>query len=161
MSPETSEIAIAIAISTPTARPQSTIRETLSLLFREGDTIMVSHLRVSSDRMAKDAFISIDQAAEFAEGLDQDPNVTNIYINLQQLKPGSTTDKRQDVAQYVRFLVDIDRRDKKVDGVRVNASEEDRIALFNVAREVGQWVRGILRAHPLVRSEERGVAKYG
>ena len=117
---------------------------------------MVSHLRVSSDRMAKDAFISIDQAAEFAEGLDQDPNVTNIYINLQQLKAGSATDKRQDVARYVRFLVDIDRRDKRVDGVRVNASEEDRIALFNVAREVGQWVSGILGAHPLVADSGNG-----
>ena len=107
----------------------SPIHETFSLLFKEGEPIIVSSLRQQSDFMGKRSFASIDEAAEFAETLDQDPAVINVYLNLQRLKPGSTTDKRQDVASYVRFLVDIDRKNKKIDGVRVNASEEERDAL--------------------------------
>ena len=106
--------------------------------------------------MAKDAFARIDQAAAFAEALDRDPNVTNIYVNLQQLKPGSTTDKRQDVEQYTHFLVDIDRRHKKVNGVRVNASEEERDLLRKAADEVREWVSGILEAHPRVADSGNG-----
>jgi putative DNA primase/helicase len=143
------------AVSTnPTA--VSEIHETLSLLFHEGDAIIVSYLVANNDRMAKSAFTSIDGAAGFAESLDQDPAVTNIYVNLQHLKPGSTTDKRQDVASYVRFLVDIDRRNKKVDGVRVNATEEERASLRKTADEVTKWVSGILGAHPLVADSGNG-----
>ena len=69
---------------------------------------------------------------------------------------GSLTDKRQDIAQYVRFLVDIDRRHKRVDGVRVNASEEERNSLRKVADEVNKWVSGILGAHPLVADSGNG-----
>jgi hypothetical protein len=116
----------------------------------------VSHLRAGSDKMAKDAFASIDQAAEFAEALDQDPSVTNIYVNLQQIKPGSLPDKRQDVARYVRFLVDIDRRNKKIDGVRVNASEEERDSLRKAGEDVNKWASGILGAHPLVADSGNG-----
>jgi hypothetical protein len=106
--------------------------------------------------MKKRAFTSIGEAADFADALDQDPAVTNVYVNLQQLKPGSLTDKRQDVASYVRFLVDIDRKNKKVDGVRVNASEEERDSLRKVADEVTKWVSGILGAHPLVADSGNG-----
>ena len=126
----------------------SKIHATLSLQFQYGDAIIISHLRADSNKMAKDAFARIDQAAAFAEALDRDPTVTNIYVNLQQLKPGSTTDKRQDVEQYTHFLVDIDRRHKKVDGVRVNASEEERASLRKAAEEVRGWVSGILEAYP-------------
>ncbi len=158
MIPETSEYIahIPTPATTPPTKTQSDIHETLSLLFHEGDAIIVSHLRVSSDKMVKDAFSSIDKAAEFAEALDRDPAVTNVYVNLQQLKPGSLTDKRQDVEQYVRFLVDIDRKNKKVDGVRVNASEEDRIALDKVAIEVDQWVSSLLGARPLMADSGNG-----
>ena len=134
----------------------SDIRETLSLLFKDGDAIIISSLRTHSDFMEKKAFASIDEAAEFAEALDRDPAVTNIYVNLQQLKAGSTTDKRQHVASYVRFLVDIDRKNKKVDGVRVNASEEERNSLREVADEVNKWVSGILGAHPLLADSGNG-----
>jgi hypothetical protein len=111
--------------------------------------------------MNRDRRIRLSQSpsqgtAEFAEALDQDPVVTNIYVNLQQLKPGSLTDKRQDVARYVRFLLDIDRKNKKIDGVRVNANEEERDSLRKVAEEVSKWVSSILRAHPLVADSGNG-----
>lgn len=144
-----------LTVSTnPTA--VSPIRNTLSLLFKDGDPIIISSLRMHSDFMEKNAFASIEEAEEFARALDCDPVVTNIYINLQQLRPGSTTDKRQDVAQYVRFLVDIDRKTKKVDGVRVNASEEERKSLRKVADDVSEWVGGILNAHPLFADSGNG-----
>jgi hypothetical protein len=132
----------------PQIQQPSKIHTTLSLQFQDGDAIIISHLRADSNKMAKDAFASIDQAAAFSEALDRDPTVSNIYVNLQQLKPGSTTDKRQDVAQYTHFLVDIDRRNKKVGGVRVNASEEERDSLRRAAEEVREWVSGILEAYP-------------
>jgi len=110
--------------------------------------------------MEKKAFASINGAEEFATFLDQDQGVTNIYVNLQQLRPGSTTDKRQDVAQYVRFLVDIDRKTKRVDGVRVNASEEERNTLLEAAHKVGEWVSGILNARPLMADSGNGFHLY-
>jgi putative DNA primase/helicase len=158
MSSDTSEVVALIptpATASPTKTPTE-IHDTLSLLFREGDAIMVSHLRTGRDGMAKNAFASIDEAAKFAETLDQEDAVSNIYINLQQLKPDSKTDKRQDIGQYVRFLVDIDRRNKKVDGIRVNASEEDREALRKAAREVTHWVSGIVGAQPLLADSGNG-----
>jgi putative DNA primase/helicase len=158
MSSDTSEV-VAL-IPTPATAPQSKtpseIHETLSSLFREGDAIMVSHLRINREGMAKNAFASIGEAAKFAENLDQDPVVTNIYVNLQQLKPGSTTDKRQDVGQYVRFLVDIDRTVKSLNGVRVNASEEERSLLRKAADEVSRWVSGILGSHPFMADSGNG-----
>ena len=54
------------------------------------------------------------------------------------------------MAQYVRFLVDIDRKTKKIDGVRVNASEEERDSLRKATTDVSEWVGGILNAHPLL-----------
>jgi hypothetical protein len=134
----------------------SPIHETLSLLFKDGDAIIISSLRTHGDFMEKKAFASIDEAEGFAEALDQDFAVANIYVNLQQLKPGSLTDKRQDVASYVRFLVDIDRKNKKVGGVRVNASEEERDSLRKVADKVTKWVSGILGAHPLLADSGNG-----
>src|SRR6266545_3048753 len=127
----------------------SEIHNTLAMLFEDGDTLIVSLLFTDREEMAKKAFTSIQAAATFAETQDQDPTVANIYVNLQRLRPGSTTDKRQDVAQYVRFLVDIDRKIKKVGGVRVNASEEERAKLRAVAKEVNAWVSGLLKARPL------------
>jgi hypothetical protein len=55
----------------PTAA--SEIHETLSLLFKDGDAIIISSLRTHSDFMEKKAFASIDEAAEFAETIDRDP----------------------------------------------------------------------------------------
>src|ERR1700688_1338213 len=132
------------------------IHNTLSLLFKDGDPIIISSLRMHSAFMEKKAFASIARAEEFARALDCDPTVSNIYINLQQLRPGSTTDKRQDVAQYVRFLVDIDRKNKRVGGVRVNASEKERNALLEAAHKVSEWVSGILNAHPLIADSGNG-----
>ena len=157
MSSDTSAPVVRIPIpATAQAQQPSKIHTTLSLQFQDGDAIIISHLRAGSNKMAKDAFARIDQAAAFAEALDRDPNVTNIYVNLQQLKPGSTTDKRQDVAQYTHFLVDIDRRNKKVAGARVNASEEERDSLRKAADEVSQWVSGILEAYPRVADSGNG-----
>jgi putative DNA primase/helicase len=144
---------LTLSTNPPTVNP---IRNTLSLLFKDGDPIIISSLRMQSDFMEKKAFASINEAEEFARALDCDPTVSNIYINLQQLRPGSTTDKRQDVAQYVRFLVDIDRTHKKVDGVRVNASEEERDALLEAAHKVSEWVGGILNARPLIADSANG-----
>ncbi len=155
MSSDPSESLVRIPTPPQTQRP-SKIHATLSLMFQDGDAIIISHLRADSSKIAKDAFARIDQAAAFAEALDQDPTVTNIYVNLQQLKSGSTTDKRQDVEQYTHFLVDIDRRHKKVDGVRVNASEEERASLRKAADEVSQWVSGILEAYPRVADSGNG-----
>jgi hypothetical protein len=158
MIPETSEYVAQTPTqaTAPPTKTQSVLHDTLTLLFREGDAIILSFLRRSSDNMVKGAFSSIDEAAEFAEALDRDPAVTNVYVNLQQLKPGSTTDKRQDVTQYVRFLVDIDRKNKRVDGVRVNATEKERDSLRKVADDVNKWVSGILEAHPLIADSGNG-----
>jgi P4 family phage/plasmid primase-like protien len=134
----------------------SPIHDTLSLLFKEGDPIIVSSLRQQSEKMEKRAFFSIAEASEYAEALSEDPMGRNTYVTLQQLKPGRTTDRRTDMDAYVRFLVDIDRRNKELNGRRVNASDEDRIALRKVADEANKWVSGILNAHPLVADSGNG-----
>lgn len=138
------------------APTNSPIHRTLSLLFHEGDTIIVSRTLANSDKFLKQTFDSIDKAAKFAEAQDRDPDVTNIYVNLQQLKPGATTDRREDVAAYVRFLVDIDRKIKSVDGKRVMASDDERDALRKAANEVSRWVSRILDCHPLLADSGNG-----
>jgi hypothetical protein len=156
MSHSTSEHISPVSSHGPQNQPPSEIHETLSLLFRDGDAIIVSHLLANSNGMVKTPFASIDEAAAFAEALDQNPGVTNIYVNLQQLKPGSTRDRRPDVAQYTHFLVDIDRKNKKIDGVRVNASEEERDALRQAAITVAEWIGGIVKAYPLIADSGNG-----
>ncbi len=147
-------------IERPTTEVEPSTREsihsTLSMLFHDGDTIMVSRTLANSDKFLKQTFDSIEKAAKFAEAQDRDQDVTNIYVNLQQLKPGATTDKRTDVAAYVRFLVDIDRKVKSVDGKRVMASDDERDALRKVATEANRWVSRILRCDPLVADSGNG-----
>jgi hypothetical protein len=134
----------------------SEIRDTLDMLFKDGDTIIVSRLFTDREGMAKDAFNSLEQAAAFAEAQDQDTNIAGIYINVQRLKPGSTSDKRPDVAAYMHFMVDFDRRNKKVDGVRVNANENERNELFAAMKEANAWISRVLEARPLVADTGNG-----
>ncbi len=132
------------------------IHDTLSLMFTEGEVIMVSHTVCGTGGLVKHPFNSIAAGASFAEAMDRDPAVTNIYVNLQQLKSGSTSDKRTDVAQYKRFLVDIDRKVKEVDGRKVNANEEEHAELLKVTIEVNRWISGLLESHPLVADSGNG-----
>jgi P4 family phage/plasmid primase-like protien len=136
----------------------STIHETLSDLFKDGDAIVISHTVIGSDGLIKKPFNRIDAAAAHAEALDRDPQTTNIYVNLQKLKPGSITDKRRDADQYVRFLVDVDRKNKKVDGIRAMASEEEKSELYQVVVQVIQWVDALLKTgtHPLIADSGNG-----
>jgi uncharacterized protein len=103
----------------------SVIQETLSQSFKDGDAIIISHTIIGGNGLVKHAFSGIAAAAAHAESLDRDPAVTNIYVNLQRLRPGSIADKRQDVEAYAWFLVDIDRRNKPL-----TDAEFDRLADF-------------------------------
>jgi putative DNA primase/helicase len=152
----TNSIDAPIQTTEPQTEQASELRTTLSLFFEDGEPIIVSRLFTNSNSMAKDAFASIDEAAQFAEAQDRDPDVSNIYVNLQKLKPGSTTDKRADVEQYVRFLVDIDRKSKMINGIRVNASDAERDQLRKAADDVKKWVSNILGAHPLIADSGNG-----
>ncbi len=125
----------------------SLARQTLELMFHEGDVIIISQL--ARGKMSKQAFNSIERAADYVERTDRD-DVEGTYVNLQKLKPGVTSDKRGDVQEYVRFLVDIDRKHKKnAAGKYQNASEEERKELENVANHIAKWVGGILGAQPM------------
>jgi hypothetical protein len=138
----------------PTAAAE--IRSTLGLMFKDGDAIVVSHFVRGDKALYKAAFHAVDAASAHAESLDADTRVAAIYVNLQQLKQGSMTDKRTDAEAYVRFLVDIDRRNKKVNGVKVMGTDEERAELWAVAQEVNKWVSGLLEAHCLVADSGNG-----
>lgn len=126
------------------------INNTLALLFEPGHVIGVSGIRLN-DTMSKKFFTDIDQAAAVIEKADRSGKFKGIYLSLQVLKAGSTSDRRRDVASYVHLMIDFDRNVK--DG---NASDDERCAIEKVMLEAKEWLSGILGSEPLVADTGNG-----
>jgi hypothetical protein len=126
------------------------IKRTLSLLLEPGQVIGVSGIRLN-DTMSKKFLPDIDKAAAVIEKADVSRNFKGIYVTLQVLKEGSTSDKRKDVASYVHLMIDFDR--KKKNG---NASDEERSAIEEAMQEARKWLSGILESEPLVADTGNG-----
>jgi hypothetical protein len=121
------------------------IKRTLGLLFNQGDTICISMLVSNPDESSKKKHLMLkkfhadqERIANFITKVDEAGAyldrksgkkyaILGFYVNLQHLKSGSTSDKREDIDQYQHFMIDIDRRVKKS-----NASDEELAILARV-----------------------------
>lgn len=127
-----------------------TVKRTLRLLFELGQVVGVSGIRLN-DTMSKKFYTDLDLAAAVIERADASGNFKGIYISLQMLMEGSTSDKRKDVASYVHLMIDFDRKVKNG-----NASDEERSAIEQVMQEAREWLSGILQSEPLVADTGNG-----
>ncbi|HYH00321.1 MAG TPA: hypothetical protein VD837_14405 [Terriglobales bacterium] len=155
---------------------RSSIETTLRTMFKDGDRFMVGILRQNNGKewMHHEFFSSIADAVGAVAQYDGEPNVVGIYITAQQLKPDATSNTKNDVEAYVRFVVDIDRKNKKAplldkDGQPVidsktlkpkmrptNATDEERAECKAVAKEIVQWVSAKLDAKPMICDSGNG-----
>ena len=126
------------------------IKKMLAQLFEPGQVIGVSGIKLNNT-MSKKFFTDVDNAAAVIEKADASGNFKGIYVTLQLLKPGSTSDKRTDVASYVHLMIDFDRKAKNG-----NASDEERCAIEQVMQEAKEWLCGILESEPLVADTGNG-----
>ncbi|HXJ87786.1 MAG TPA: hypothetical protein VMS18_13275 [Candidatus Binatia bacterium] len=126
------------------------IYNTLALLFEPGQVVGVSGIRLN-DTMSKKFYTDLDLAAAIIERADASGNFKGIYISLQMLKEGRTSDKRKDIASYVHLMIDFDRKTKNG-----NASDEERRTIEAVMQEAKQWLSGILQTEPLLADTGNG-----
>lgn len=124
------------------------IADTINLLFTEGETICVSVFR--HGKVDNQFFDSREEAISFAEQEDARGDRLGVYINVQRLKKGARERKRTDIEAYTHLMVDIDRKTKKVDGMKVMASDEELEHLFDVTKQVNAFVSRKLEAWPIV-----------
>jgi hypothetical protein len=126
------------------------INKTLAQLFDPDQVIGVSGIRLN-DTMSKKFFTDLDKAAAVIEKADASGKFKGIYVSLQVLKQGVTSDKRKDVESYVHLMIDFDRKTKNG-----NASDEERSAIEQVTQEAKEWLCGILGSEPLVADTGNG-----
>ncbi|MGA8214952.1 MAG: hypothetical protein WB799_15250 [Candidatus Sulfotelmatobacter sp.] len=126
------------------------IRKTLALLFEPGQVIAVSGIKLD-DTMSKKFYTDMDQAASVIEKADESGKFKGIYLNLQKLKDGSTSDTRKDVALYTNLMIDFDRTVKNG-----NATNEERSAVEKVLQETSRWLCEVLESEPFVADTGNG-----
>jgi hypothetical protein len=126
------------------------VKKTLVLLFEPGQVIGVSGIKLD-DTMTKKFYTDMDRAAAVIEKADSSGKFKGLYMTLQMLKGGSTSDKRRDVSSYIHLMIDFDRREKNG-----NASDEERSAIEEVVQEAKEWLCAILESEPLVADTGNG-----
>lgn len=115
-----------------------TIKDALLSRHSATDTICVTGYKLVDGKFKVNEIFcnGVDYAAKVIERSYQRKDIGAIWTNIQRLKAGSTARKKNDIESYTNLVIDIDRRDKKVGGEKVNATEEERKVLYNSAREV-------------------------
>jgi hypothetical protein len=126
------------------------IKKTLALLFEPGQVIAVSGIKLDGT-MTKKFYTDMDQAAAVIEKADASGKFKGIYVNLQQTKDGSTSDRRADVALYAHLMIDFDRKVKNG-----NATDEERRAIEEVMQEAKEWLCEMLQSEPAVADTGNG-----
>lgn len=155
---------------------RQSIESSLRTMFKDGDRIMLAVLRLikGKESMQHEFFSTIADAVAATVGFDADPDVVGIYTTAQQLKQDATSNTKNDVAAYVRFIVDVDRKNKKVtlldsDGQSLtdqkcgkpkmrptNATEDERADLLSAVNQIVPWTSGILGAKPMICDSGNG-----
>lgn len=109
------------------------------------DTICVSGYKMQNGKfVVSERFCNgVDEAANLIERSYQREDIGAIWTNIQKLKPGSHRRKKgETIEAYTNILIDIDRRVKKdADGNKVNATDEERAVLQDVAQKVSAFLR--------------------
>jgi hypothetical protein len=126
------------------------IKKTLALLFEPGQVIAVSGITLDGT-MSKKFYPDMDQAAAVIEKADGSGKFKGLYLNLQKLKDGSTSDTRKDVALYTNFMIDFDRKVKAG-----NATDDERGAIERVMQQAKGWLCEVLNSEPLVADTGNG-----
>jgi putative DNA primase/helicase len=128
---------------------QSNFREMLLSRHDATDTICVSAAMLKTGGKYDGDFIvdehfcdGVDEAADLIERSSQRDDIAAIWTNLQRLIPGSRARKKyKTIDAYTNILVDIDRRIKKdAAGVKINATEAERVVLRETADKVASFL---------------------
>ena len=89
----------------------STDRQSIELalrtMFKDGNRIMLAVLRLNNGKesMQHEFFSTIADAVAATAKFDADPDVVGIYTTAQTLKQDATSNTKNDVLCYVRFIV--------------------------------------------------------
>jgi hypothetical protein len=126
------------------------LKKTLALLFDPDQVIAVSGIKLDGT-MTKKFYTDMGKAAVVIEKADESGKFKGIYLNLQKLRNGSTSDTRKDVALYTNFMIDFDRKVKNG-----NATDEERSAIEKVTQEAKRWLCEVLESEPLVADTGNG-----
>lgn len=128
---------------------KSNFREMLLSRHDATDTICVSAAMLKTAGKHDGDFIvdqhfcnGVDEAADLVERTYERDDIAAIWTNLQRLKPGSKARKKyKTIDAYTNILVDIDRRIKKdAAGVKINATEAERVVLRETADKVASFL---------------------
>ena len=128
----------------------------------EGDTICVTAYKMhDGKKVAALRFCSgVDQAAGIIGRAYEREDILAIWSNIQRLKPGSGSRRKDDVEAYSNIVIDIDRRWKTIHedgtlckhgkkeketcgGFKCNATDEERGVLLEVAEKVNGFAASL------------------
>lgn len=108
------------------------------------DTICISGYKKQNGKfVVSERFCNgVDEAANLIERSYKREDIGALWSNLQRLKPGSHRRKKgETIDAYTNLLVDIDRKVKKdADSNKVNANDEERAVLKDVADKVSKFL---------------------
>ena len=133
-------------------KPSATYSFQEILLSRHGkdDTICVCAYKRTPDGKFKvvERFCNgVAEAAALIERTYNNPDIGAIWTNIQRLKPGSDKRRKSEtIDAYTNIVIDIDRKVKKIDGQKVNATDAERQVLYDVALEINGFLPKTLGA---------------
>jgi hypothetical protein len=131
------------------------------LFLYEADEFINIRVLFDNSRMTSQFSRGKHKLAKFIAGIDKDPEIKAIYVQLQVLNPASLTNippgkgvKRQHVSRYRWFVVDIDTQ--RPNKGKINATNEEKEHSLLVTRAVSLHLQNLAWPEPVLCDSGNG-----